>query len=188
MSGSRKNLGMLRDDKHSDRDIFIQQINEYKTQAKFAPLCIGFYRMSGTIGKRRAKRATHLLTHASEEGVNFIIYILSKLSAPTLLGYMQTNEKYKAAIAYVKDAIDKNQLLRLSNFHLTVEVFINFLNVINYPGEKFKDVINDIIRDFSFAELKNDTSPLVKSILMLHEQMSAELRVQQVSSHHSRGM
>ena len=110
-----------------EKDFFIQKIEDYKTQAKFAPLCIGFYRMSGTIGKRRAKRAIHLLNQSTEEGTNFIIYILSTLSASTLHSYLLNNDKAKSVIQHVKE-----QKLENPNFKLAVEVFTNFLNVINF--------------------------------------------------------
>ena len=92
-----------------EKDFFIQKIEDYKTQAKFAPLCIGFYRMSGTIGKRRAKRAIHLLNQSTEEGTNFIIYILSTLSASTLHSYLLNNDRGKSVIQHVKEQkLEKN--------------------------------------------------------------------------------
>ncbi len=60
---------------------YIQQINTYLSKTRFAPFCIGFFGMSGTIGKRRAKRAIHLLekTAKNADASDFLIYALSNL-------------------------------------------------------------------------------------------------------------
>lgn len=170
----------------TDREFFKKQVEEYKTKARFAPFCIGFYHMSGTIGKRRAKRTSHLLDYASDEGVNFIIYILSTLSAKTLNGFLQNNDRARNAVNAIQAKLTEPTFKENQNLTLAVKVFTDFLNVINYPSLQFKDLINCICKEFSFTELQNDNSTLVKDIKQLAREMSSELSFQTIKTMHMR--
>ncbi len=140
--------------------------------------------MSGTIGKRRAKRSIHLFERAqsSNDAQEFLVHVISNLgSAETLKKFLNKNNNnaftLKAIAVSLK--ITQQQLDQNPVFLLAVEIFKDFLNVVNYPSYLFRNQFNKIISQFSFSDLLNPNSELSKEIIRLKSAMDRQLRIEQ---------
>ncbi len=149
------------------RKYFKKKTQEYLDKTTFTPWCLGLHSISGTIGKRRAKRLNHLLEYASADGVIFL--------ADTLLNYTKAKN---LNTAFRQDAAMMNKFNKLNTNPCSDKVrkvFTEFLNVINYPSEKFANSINQIIQIFSFKDIADPNSALMKMVITVAQSMQQEI-------------
>lgn len=146
----------------------------YLKENMFSFLCIGSYglngRVSGAIGKSRAKRLIHLVEKASDDGVVLLLHSVQGLESAsklkTFLG-LEKSDIFKEVMALEIEPTKEVAMAR--------EVLTWFLNVINFPAKDFKDELNGILSQFSFESLQNSKADVTKRMSQLHEKMSCHI-------------
>ncbi len=103
-------------------------------------------------------------------------------SAETLKKFLNNqNNQFNNDATRIKQKIQNQNLDKNIIFITAMEIFNDFLNVVNYPSHLFKDQFNSIISKFSFSELRNPNSELSIEILKLKKAMDHRLRIEESS-------
>ena len=164
------------------KEELIQSTRTYLENNTFAPLCIGFFgphgKISGLTGMRRAKRFIHLLEHASEEGVHFLICVMRDdiESASTLKEYLK-----------LPNALElPNKEWYSQHMLIARRLFQRFLNVIHCPAVDFGSALNDIIKNFNYASATNHSCELHQKIESITHNVEAAHNASCLTSHYTR--
>lgn len=156
------------------------KIQQYLKENQFSFLCIGSYglngRISGAIGKSRAKRLLHCVENASDEGLFFLVDCVQKLeSATKLKSYLSLNQLNKSIEKIEVDAGARPMI------EMAEQVVTWFLNVINFPAKYFKEDLNAVLSKFNVKDLTKTGSELSKELADLHNKMACHINSNCVS-------
>lgn len=168
----------------SNADTVRKHVNDhtqrYLKENQFSFLCIGSYglngRISGAIGKSRAKRLLHCIESASDEGLFFLIGCVQNLeSATKLKSYLSLNQ--------LKTFIDSREVDTASSpmVDMAEQIVSWFLNVINFPAKCFKEDLNAFLSKFNVKDLMDTNSELSKELADLHNKMACRINSNCVS-------